>query len=257
MIESDALAALPGIRHGFFGRKGGVSTGLYAGLNCGFGSGDDPARVRENRSRAAALLGLGEPQLLSVYQIHSADAVHVTQGWTRETQPKADAMATDRPGFGLGVLAADCAPVLFADARARVIGAAHAGWKGAFDGVLETTLALMERLGARRERVVAAIGPCIGAANYEVGPEFRARFVSADPDNARFFEPAARAGHAMFDLPGYAAERLRMAGVGRIDELGICTYAAPEAYYSFRRATHRSEPDYGRNLSAIALSEPA
>lgn len=241
-------------RHGFFGRRGGVSGGLYTGLNCGFGSGDDAARVAANRACAAAALDVPPERLLTLYQIHSPETVTVTQPWERARAPRADAMVTREPGLALGILTADCAPVLLADAQARVIGAAHAGWKGALGGVLESALIAMERLGAVRAHIRAVIGPCISQANYEVGPEFHERFIAADVENQRFFVPSPRADHWMFDLSAYAAARLIAAGVEAC-AIGACTYADAAAYFSFRRATHRGEPDYGRNLSAIALSD--
>ena len=247
------LAGLPGIRHGFFTRTGGVSEGIYRGLNTGTGSDDDPGRVAENRRRVADWMGVSPDRLLSLHQVHSPDVVVATGPWPRE-RPKADAVVTDRPGLALGASAADCGPVLFCDAEAGVVGAAHAGWKGAFTGVLENTVAAMEQLGARRERTVAALGPSIGPTNYEGGPEFVARFVEADPDNARHFAASAREGHAMFDLNGYTVDRLRTAGVGA-DALGRCTYAEEDLFFSYRRSTHRDEPDYGRLISAIVLEQ--
>ncbi len=242
-----------GIRHGFFTRKGGVSDGIYAGLNVGVGSADDPASVTENRRRVAASLGVGPDRLATLHQVHSPDAIVVREPFSG-TRPKADAMVTDTPGIALGVLAADCGPVLFADPEARVIGAAHAGWKGAFTGVLESTVEAMERLGARRERIVAALGPAIAAGNYEVGPEFVDRFVAADPANERYFTPSKNAGHAMFDLNRYTLDRLAAAGV-EAEMLDRCTYGDEALFYSYRRATHRGEPDYGRQISAIVMED--
>ena len=241
--------SLPGVSHGFFGRTGGVSSGIFASLNCGPGSGDDKALVAENRRRVCE--ALGTQKLKTLYQVHSPKAFVVDAGW--EPGPEADGMATATPGIALGILTADCTPVLFADARARVVGAAHAGWKGALSGVLEATLAAMEALGARRRDVVAAIGPCISQPNYEVGQEFLARFVAADAGHAQFFVPSSRAGHHRFDLEGFAAARLAHAGVDRIERLGACTYARDADFFSFRRTTHRGEKDYGRQISAIAL----
>ena len=252
-IEAPSLAALPGIRHAFFTRQGGVSQGIYASLNGGVGSSDDPGHVAENRRRMTARLGVAPDALASLYQVHSADVVTVERAWAQGERPKADGMVTNRPGLALGIATADCGPVLFADADAGVIGAAHAGWKGAFTGVLEATLARMEALGARRERIAVVLGPMISAAAYEVGPEFVARFTDADPAQARYFVPSGRAGHAMFDLPAFIGARLAQAGVGSFTDLGLCTYADPERFYSYRRTTHRSEPDYGRLISAIAL----
>jgi hypothetical protein len=252
-IEAPALAGLPGIRHAFFSRRGGVSEGIYASLNGGVGSADDQAHVAENRRRMTARLGVAPDALASLYQVHSADVVTVERAWSHGERPKADGMVTNRPGLALGIATADCGPVLFADAQGGVIGAAHAGWKGAFTGVLEATVAGMEALGARRERIVAVLGPTIGAAAYEVGPEFVARFTEADPAHARYFAPSAREGHAMFDLPAFIGARLAAAGIGAFTNLGLCTYADPERFYSYRRTTHRGEPDYGRLISAIAL----
>ena len=252
-LDARVLAELDGLAHGFFGRAGGVSTGIYAGLNCGPGSGDDPSHVAENRRRASAALGVEAGHLLTLYQVHSPDVVMVREPFTRENAPKADAMVTDRPGIALGVLAADCAPVLFADAAARVIGAAHAGWKGAIAGVTDATLAAMEALGAKRERVVAVVGPCISQEAYEVGAEFRDTFLKSESSAARFFAPGVAADKFQFDLPGYVAARLSRAGVASAGALNRCTYFREPDYFSFRRTTHRREGDYGRNLSAIVL----
>ena len=253
VVESRALSKLSGFSHGFFGRAGGVSQGLYASLNCGFGSGDEAEHVRENRRRAGQHLGVEVDSLLTVYQIHSADAVIVEEPWVREAQPRADAMVTRKPRIALGILAADCAPVLFADAEAKVVGAAHAGWKGALGGVVEAAVAAMETLGAARSRIVVAIGPCISQPSYEVGPEFLAQFVAADAGNKSFFAIGQRADHWQFDLPGYVGGRLERLGLGAVERVDRCTYADESAYFSFRRTTHKSESDYGRNLSAIVL----
>lgn len=254
MLTLSALAQ-PGLRHAFFTREGGTSEGLYASLNCGFGSGDDPARVAENRARALARADMPAGSLITAYQIHSPDVVTVTEPWPRDQAPKADAMVTVRPGITLGILTADCTPVLFADPEARVIGAAHAGWRGALTGVLEATVAAMERLGAKRGRVSAGIGPCIAQRSYEVGPEFPAPFLAQDPENAAFFAPSARAGHHMFDLPGYVARRLAQLNLGRVERLPNDTCGEAERFFSYRRATLSGENDYGRNLSAICLEE--
>jgi polyphenol oxidase len=245
---------LPGISHAFFTREGGVSTGIYATLNGGQGSADDPRCVRENRGRMADLLGVSRERFVTCYQVHSSDVVTVTVPWTREEAPKADAMVTAMRGLAIAVSTADCGPVLFADAAAGVIGAAHAGWKGAFSGVLEATLAAMERLGASRAGTVAVLGPTISRAQYEVGPEFVERFTSADGANAAFFTASARPGHSMFDLPAYVAARLGAAGVGRFHDMVRCTYGEEARFFSYRRSTHRGEPDYGRLLHAIALT---
>jgi hypothetical protein len=252
MLGSSLLAAIPGIRHGFFTREGGVSGGVYAGLNGGLGSRDDPAAVRENRRRMAERLGVVPENLLSVHQTHSPDAVVATGPWPGPARPKADAMVTTNEGLALGITTADCAPILFADARARVIGAAHAGWKGALTGILESTIDAMEKLGAERGGMVAAIGPLIRQPSYEVGSEFVERFIEADADNAAFFLPGERNGHAMFDLASYIRGRLENAGVLMIDDLGVDTYSDARCY-SYRRSVHRGETDYGRHVHAIAL----
>ncbi|MDQ0454519.1 peptidoglycan editing factor PgeF [Rhizobium paknamense] len=248
-----AKAEAHGVRHGFFTRQGGVSEGIYAGLNVGIGSQDLRAHVQENRRRVAGFFGLGEDNLATVHQIHSADVVTVEAPFGSE-RPQADAMVSRTPGVILGVLSADCGPILFADAEARVIGAAHAGWKGALTGVLENTIAAMVALGARREAIIATLGPSISGAAYEVGPEFVERFLAHDADYARFFRPSEKPGHAYFDLPGLTVQRLTKAGV-QADSLGLCTYADPDTFFSYRRTTHAKEPDYGRQVSAIALME--
>ena len=242
------------VRHAFFTRKGGVSTGIFSSLNCGFGSGDHPADVAENRARAAATLGIPTETLCTVYQIHSPKVAIVVEPWQRSAAPQVDAMVTRKPGIALGILTADCVPVLFADTQASVIGAAHAGWKGALGGVLEATVEAMEKLGAARGRIAAALGPSIAQASYEVGPEFHAAFVNADPANARFFIESDRAGHFRFDLPAYVAGRLEQAGIEASREAAIDTYAEADLCFSYRRATHARESDYGRLLSAIVLS---
>ena len=252
MIQSSSLSA-PNIRHAFFTREGGVSEGLYASLNGGIGSRDAPEKVRENRARMAASLGVTPTHLVSCYQIHSPDVIVATQPWTRENAPRADAIVTTTPGLAIGVSTADCGPILFADAEAGVIGAAHAGWKGALTGVLEATVAALEKLGATRARIRAAIGPLIRQPNYEVGNEFVDRFTAVDAANKRFFAPASRPGHAMFDLPGYIRSRLERAEIARVEDLGLCTYADEARFFSYRRTTHRGEGDYGRHINAIAL----
>ena len=255
-IRSPALdeMARNGVRHGFFTRAGGVSQGIYGGLNAGVGSQDAGENVAENRARIAAWLGVAPPRLLSLYQVHSADALVVREPFPGGERPKADALVTDRPGLALGVLTADCGPILYADAQARVIGAAHAGWKGALTGILESTIAAMEGLGAKRERIVAVLGPSIGPDNYEVGPEFVARFTEADPANDAYFAPSAKPGHALFDLNRYTLDRLARAGVAA-HGTGRCTYADEAGFFSYRRATHRGEPDYGRQISAIVFED--
>lgn len=253
MIAADALD-LDGISHGFFTRQGGHSTGLFDSLNCGMGSGDDKETVTKNRAVVAERLGVAPDSLLSAWQIHSPDAVVVSAPWAGEERPRVDALVTKAPGVALGVLTADCGPVLFADPRSRVIGAAHAGWKGALTGVTTRTLDVMEEQGADRANIIAVIGPMISKAAYEVGPEFPGRFTVADPANARYFTPSSRAGHFMFDLPGYLADRLRAEGVGTVVNLSLCTFSDERRFFSYRRATHRNEKDYGRLISAIAIS---
>jgi YfiH family protein len=252
LLSSSLLSAVPGLRHAFFSREGGVSKGIYESLNGGIGSDDDPAHVIENRRRMAERLGVAPSQFLTVFQIHSPDVAVATAPWDTASRPRADAMVTKVPGLALGVTAADCGPILFADPQARVIGAAHSGWKGAIGGVLENTIAAMEGLGASRSRIIAAIGPLIRQQSYEVGAEFVARFSEGDAGNARFFVPSTRGGHAMFDLAGYIRLRLARAGIGTIDDTGIDTYA-DERFFSYRRTTHRKEADYGRNIHAIVL----
>jgi len=242
----------PDIAHGFFGRKGGVSQGIFASLNCGPGSGDARADVIENRRRVADALD-ADARLLTVYQIHGPNVVTVTAPWNIGEGPQADAVVTSVPGIALGILTADCAPVLFADAEAKIVGAAHAGWKGALGGVTDATVAAMEALGAKRHRIAAGIGPCISQTKYEVGPEFRNRFADADSRNIRFFVPGDRAHHFRFDLEGCVAERLKAAGIASVEQLSTCTYADESDFFSYRRATHRGESDYGRQVSAIAL----
>lgn len=252
-IVSDRLADSGHIRHGFFTREGGVSEGLYRGLNVGLGSNDDQQKVQENCARVARWFGAPVDRLATVHQVHSPDVVVVDATYAGD-RPKADAMVTASPGIVLGVLTADCGPILFADAENRVIGAAHAGWKGALDGVLENTVEAMLTLGARREAITAVLGPSISQANYEVGPEFVERFVQRDADYAEFFAPSEKSGHAMFDLQGLTVKRLRDAGVSA-ENLAICTYADTERFFSYRRTTHAAEPDYGRQISAIAILE--
>jgi YfiH family protein len=255
VVTVESLATLPAIRHGFFTRRGGVSAGLYASLNCGPGSADDPAAVRENRMRVAA--ALGGTALCTLCQVHGADVVTLNTplpGDRPEDRPRADAMVTDRPGLALGILTADCAPVLFADAASGVVGACHAGWRGALAGVTDATVAAMEKLGARRDRVAVAIGPTIAAPSYEVGPEFPAPFLAADTTASRFFSPSSRAGHFMFDLPAYLRDRLDKAGLGAVHDTATDTLTNEADFFSFRRTTLRGEKDYGRQISAIALA---
>jgi YfiH family protein len=240
-----------GLAHGFFTREGGVSSGVYATLNGGVGSNDDASAVAENRRRMAVRLQIEAHNLLVPYQIHSPDTLIVRQAFAE--RPRCDALVTATPGLGLGVTGADCGMILFADVEARVIGAAHAGWKGALSGVIEATLAAMEDLGALRETVRVALGPMIGPDSYEVGPEFIARFVEASGDHEAFFAASAREGYYMFDLPGFIGMRLERAGIGAIENLAFDTYADPARFYSYRRSVHNNEPDYGRQVAAIAL----
>jgi YfiH family protein len=243
------LSALGGVRHAFFTRAGGVSEGV--------GSNDVADNVTENRKRMAAALGVAPAHLLTAYQVHSPTVAMAERPWSQNERPRADAIVTTTPGLAVGISTADCGPVLMADAQACVVGAAHAGWRGALAGVLEATVAAMERVGAERRRMVAALGPTISQANYEVGPEVVAQFVADDPASAGFFVAAERGGYARFDLPGYILSRLRRASVGSIEDLGRCTYAEPDAFYSFRRCTHRREADYGRHISGIVLAQGA
>jgi YfiH family protein len=249
---SPLLSAIPGLRHAFFDREGGVSGGIYQSLNGGIGSQDDASHVEENRRRMAVEMGVAPQRFLTAFQVHSPDVAAVTAPWDAASRPRVDAIVTSTEGLAIGVVAADCGPVLFVDPRARVIGAAHAGWKGALTGVLESTIDAMEKLGAERSGIVAAIGPLIRQHSYEVGAEFVERFTSADADNAGFFVPSERAGHAMFDLAGLIRMRLENAGVLMIDDVGIDTYS-DERFYSYRRSVHRNEPDYGRHVHAIVL----
>ena len=241
------------IHHGFFGRAGGVSEGLYRSLNCGYGSGDDPEAVRENRARVTAACGLSPSTLCTAYQVHSAEALTVTAPWAREDAPRIDAMATTTPGLALAILTADCVPVLMADREAGVIGAAHAGWRGALNGVLEAAVEAMLGLGARASETRAVIGPSIGAASYEVGPEFPTPFLARRPEDEDLFTPAKRDEHFLFDLTGYVARRLSTLGLAAVAATGGDTCAEADRYFSYRRSVHRGEPDYGRNISVVAL----
>ena len=256
-IVSDVLENASGdvIRHGYFTRQGGVSEGIYSGLNVGLGSRDTPQRVIENRARVASWFGAPIEKLATVHQIHSPDVFTVTEPYNGE-RPEADALVTATPGLVLGVLAADCGPILFADPQNRVIGAAHAGWKGALYGVLESTIDAMIALGAKRDKVTAVLGPSISATNYEVGPEFVERFLAVDPAYSRYFTPSVNENHSMFDLQGLTVARLKAAGV-EAAMTGHCTYADEERFYSYRRTTHRKEPDYGRQISAIMVNRTA
>jgi YfiH family protein len=253
-IEAASLT-LTGIRHAFFTRSGGVSTGLYASLNGGVGSQDDAGKVVENRARMAAALGVEPRRLLTAYQSHSPNVVVAEAPWTTGDRPRADAIVTRMRALAIGVTTADCGPVLLADPRTGVIGAAHAGWRGALTGVVEATVAAMERLGAARGQIRAAIGPMIRQTSYEVGPDLVARFRAEDPAASRFFAPAKREAHAMFDLAGYIAARLKRAGITAVEDTGLCTYADPERFFSYRRTMHHAEADYGRHVNAIALTD--
>ncbi|MBB6484314.1 peptidoglycan editing factor PgeF [Rhizobium lusitanum] len=254
-IASTLLSAAEaaGIRHGYFTRAGGVSEGIYRGLNVGLGSKDDREHVQENRRRVAGWFGLPVKKLATVHQVHSPDVMTVDVNYDGN-RPEADAMVTATPGIALGVLAADCGPILFADPENRVIGAAHAGWKGALTGVLENTIDAMVALGARREAIIACLGPSISQASYEVGPEFVDRFLAYDAGYGKYFVPSERAGHAMFNLPALTVDRLRKAGV-TAESLNLCTYPDADRFFSYRRTTHAKEPDYGRQISAIAIAE--
>jgi polyphenol oxidase len=252
-LHAARLARLEGIRHAFFTRAGGVSGGVYASLNAGVGSNDDPGHVAENRARMAAALGVAPERFLTCYQIHSPDVVVATAPWNGGARPRADAVVTTVPQLAIGVSTADCGPVLLADAQAGVIGAAHAGWRGALGGVTDATIAAMEKLGAARQNIVAALGPMIRQNNYETGADLRDRFVAADSANSRFFRAAGREEHFMFDLASYVTARLAAAGIGAIEDLGACTYADAEKFFSYRRMTHRGEADYGRHVNAIVL----
>jgi YfiH family protein len=251
-LHSPLLSAVPRLRHAFFSRDGGVSEGIYAGLNGGIGSNDDPAKVAENRRRMAQHLGVPREHLLTAFQIHSPDVAVASAPWDTASRPRADAIITRTEGLAIGITAADCGPILLVDPNARVIGAAHAGWKGALTGIVESTVEAMEKLGADRTNILAAIGPLIRQYSYEVGNEFVERFIEADVENSLFFVPAARDGHAMFDLAGLIRMRLENAGVLVIDDIGIDTYS-DQRFFSYRRSVHRKERDYGRHVHAIVL----
>ena len=257
MTDPPALKArnldLPRVRHAFFTREGGVSEGVYASLNGGVGSSDDPSRVSENRARMASRIGVARERMLVPFQIHSPDALVVSEPWAPEARPRCDGLVTRETSLALGVTGADCGMLLFADANAAVVGACHAGWKGALTGMIEATVAAMEAQGARRADIHVALGPMIGPASYEVGAEFVARFLDADRSFSRFFSPSPREAHSMFDLPGFIASRIEALGVASFENVGVDTYADEARCFSYRRCTHRGEPDYGRLVSAIAL----
>ena len=256
MLKSQSLADMIGVKHAFFTRQGGVSGGIYASLNCGIGSSDDASCVRENKRRAAAHLELAEDQLITLYQMHSSEVITLTEPapiLSRSTE--ADAMVTRTHGIALGILTADCAPVLFADPKASVIGAAHAGWRGALSGVIENTITAMESLGAARQRIQATVGPCIAQSSYQVGADFPDQFIKNDPSAVKLFRPDDDTGRHLFDLQGFLLHRLKDAGISAPDALDIDTYTTEDLFFSYRRTCHRSEDDYGRGLSAIALTE--
>lgn len=252
-VLSAANLALPGVGHAFFTRQGGVSEGVYTSLNGGVGSRDTPENVAENRARMATRLGVAHERLLVPFQIHSADALIVSEPWAPDARPRCDGLVTREKNLALGVTGADCGMLLFADANARVIGACHAGWKGALTGMIDATISAMESLGAQRAHIHVALGPAIGASSYEVGPEFSARFLETDPGYARYFTPSTRTDHAMFNLPGFISARVTALGVASFENLGVDTYAEEARCYSYRRSVHRNEPDYGRLVSAITL----
>jgi len=252
-MRAASIAALPGISHGFFTRAGGVSEGVYASLNAGVGSHDKPEHVAENRARMAAAIGVAPHCFLTAYQIHSPDVVVAEQPWGHSARPRADAIVTRVRQLAIGISTADCGPVLLAEPQAGIVGAAHAGWRGALTGVLEAAIGAMERLGGARPHIVAALGPMIRQMNYEVGADLIERFRAEDAGSERFFVPAQRAGHALFDLAGYIRARLTRAGIAQIEDLGVCTYADPGRFFSYRRTTHRGEADYGRHVNAIAF----
>jgi len=254
MFQASSLAAQDGVAHGFFTRLGGVSDGIYASLNCGPGSRDEPANVTENRARVAGLLGAAPGALLTAYQRHTNTAVVAEAPWAKDKIPEADAIVTRVPGLAIGILTADCAPVLFCDAEARVIGATHAGWRGALSGIIEATVDAMTGLGAERQRISAVVGPAISQGAYEVGQDYQERFMAEDPDSAAFFVTDEGSGEPHFDLTGYVAERLARAGVGEIVDLGLCTYYDETRLFSYRRSQHHREEDYGRQISAILLA---
>ena len=253
-LSASSLSAVDGVSHGFFTRQGGVSGGVYASLNCGPGSRDDAANVTENRARVAELLGAEPSRLITVFQKHSADAMVADRPWKDGKMPEADAIVTAKPGLAIGILTADCAPVLLCDGEARVIGAAHAGWRGALSGIIEATVKAMSELGAKPERITAVIGPTISQKAYEVGADYVERFLADEPESSAFFITDEFSGEPHFDLPSYVGERLARAGVGAIADLGLCTYCEETRLFSYRRSQHHGEDDYGRQISAILLT---
>ena len=254
MIEAPALTGVKRVRHAFFTREGGVSGGLYQTLNCGFGSDDDPANVTENRRRVCGALDVSTKSLITPYQVHGTKAIVVEQPWSHDAAPKADGLATRVPGIALGILTADCAPILLADRNAGVIGACHAGWRGALDGIVDATLTAMTGLGAERSNICAAIGPCIAQISYQVGPEFRDQFLATDDGNDTYFN-ADDEGRYRFDLPGFVLEHLKRAGIAEASWVGLDTCTEDQQLFSYRRSTHKDEADFGRGLSAIVLAE--
>ena len=252
ILKASSLGQIGKVRHAFFTREGGISNGLYASLNGGIASRDVPANVRENRARMASALGLSPERLFTAYQIHSAEAVIVDRPWSVSERPRADALVTSTPGLAIAITTADCGPILLADQDGGVIAAVHAGWRGALSGIVGAAIAAMERCGARRQKIIAAIGPLICQPMYEVGPDLMAAFSGAS--DGRFFTPATRADHALFDLASYIASRLHAAGVAHVEDLDLCTYSDETRFFSYRRSVHRQEGDYGRHISAIALS---
>ena len=254
MIKAPQLSQFPTISHGFFTREGGVSTGIYGGLNVGLGSNDTNEHVIENRRRVATSLGTTPEHLITLYQIHSATVLSVTKPFAETEDKRADAVVTAAPGLALGILTADCGPILFADPKNGVIGAAHSGWKGAVGGVLSNTVEAMEALGAERQHITAVMGPMISQEAYEVGPEFYEVFLEQDSQNDYFFRPSERTSHHMFNLPAFIQKQLVAAELGTVTDLSLCTYANEKRFFSYRRTTHRKEPDYGRQISAIMLT---
>ncbi len=254
MMKATNLESLGSVQHGFFTRQGGYSSGVYDSLNCGLGSDDDQETVFKNKAACATALGVGADRLLTVHQEHTADVITVSKAWTHGNAPVADGLVTKVPGIAIAVLAADCTPVLFAAPEAGIIGAAHAGWKGAISGIVENTVDAMTQLGAKRDQIIAAVGPCIGPNSYEVGPEFHDRFLSDNAHNALYFQPSEKTGHVYFDIGGFVLDKVRASGVNTAERLKADTYSQTDKFFSYRRSCHRDETDYGRQLSGIALA---
>ena len=254
MMKAANLNSIGGVHHGFFTRQGGYSSGLYNSLNCGLGSDDDQETVLQNKAFCAAALGVDDDHFLTVQQEHTTSVITVSEAWKNENAPVADGLVTNVPGLGIAVLTADCTPVLFAAPEARIIGAAHAGWKGAVSGIIENTVDAMMQLGAKRDRIIAAVGPCIGPDSYEVGPEFHDRFLSDSSDNDCYFQPSDKMGHVYFDIGKFVLDKIRASGVNTTERLKADTYSEKDKFYSYRRSHHRNEPDYGRQLSGIVLA---